>query len=97
MIPKTAIITQLERIARNNKDGKLTHHEILVIAHGILNVLDDVMDIDINHINEINLFLTMMTKRAPHHAKCVMADQCLSLLRKGGEGKKPETLTPDNF
>lgn len=98
MISKSAVISQLERIARKQND--LDHHAILVIAYGILNVLDDVADIEISCINEINLFLTMMTKRAPHHAKRVMAEQCLILLRKGGEGKKldeTKPITPESF
>jgi hypothetical protein len=97
MINKLSVIGQLERIARNKDGEKLTHHEILVIAHGVLSVLDEVSDIDSFYLGEIELYLRMLTKRAPHHAKCLLADQCLKYLRKGGEEKKPETLTPDNF
>jgi hypothetical protein len=99
MINKLAVITQLERIARNK--GELDHHEILVIAYGLLNVLDEVSGIEPHWRDEIELYLRMLTKRSPHHARRIMAEQCLHYLRKGGEAKKSETVTSndqkDNF
>ncbi|MBK1987279.1 hypothetical protein A0J48_006975 [Sphaerospermopsis aphanizomenoides BCCUSP55] len=98
MINKLTVIEQLERIARNKDGEKLTHHEVTVIAYGILNVLDDVYGIDCR--DEVELYLRMLTKRSPHHARCLQADQCIKYLRKGGESKKSEgseRLTPDNF
>ncbi|MBY5284893.1 hypothetical protein ACOWPH_00960 [Anabaena sp. PCC 7938] len=100
MISKSAINSQLERIAR--KDSKLTHHEITVIVYGILAVLDEV-DIPSLWIEEVELFLKMLTKRCPHHARRVLAEQCLEYTRRGGETtKKSEEsnqsqMTPENF
>lgn len=96
MISKSAVISQLQRIERKELD----HHEILVIAHGILNVLDDVEGVDSYWLAEIELYLRMLTKRAPHHAKSLQARQCIEYLRKGGESKKSQEsspMTPDNF
>jgi hypothetical protein len=106
MINKLAVITQLERIANNRKGENLTHHEILVIAHGILSVLDDVSGIEPHWRDEIELYLRMLTKCAPHHARSLQAEQCISYLRRGDESKKSqhqgtmnpdEPMSPDNF
>lgn len=95
MINKLTVIEQLERITRNKDGNRLTHHEVTVIAYGILNVLDDVYGIDCRA--EVELYLRMLTKRSPHHARCLLANQCIEYLRKGGELKKPEAIAPDNF
>jgi hypothetical protein len=101
MISKASIISQLKRIA-DNKNGKyLDHHQVLVIAYGIINVLDDVADIDTFYLGEIELYLRMLTKRSPHHARCIQAQECINYLRKGCEPKKSEEsnqqMTPETF
>jgi hypothetical protein len=101
MISKSAVTSQLERIA--NKNSELDHHAITVIAYGILSVLDDVENISSLWREEIELYLKMLTKRSPHHARCIQAQQCLEYMRRGGEQQKKSEesnqsqMTPENF
>jgi hypothetical protein len=93
-------IKLLNRIAEN-KDGKdLNHYEVATLAYGLISTLPDVNGIDCYIYSEIELFLTMMTKKGvPHHAKCYFAKQCLAIFEKGDRLKKSEIPTPgqENF
>jgi hypothetical protein len=99
-----AIKRQLQRIA-NNKDGQfLDHHEVTVIAHGLLNLCLE-NTICTSYQEDLELYLRMLTKhRTPHHARCVLAQQCLYYLAMDEDLKKlnpvsskQNPMTPDNF
>lgn len=99
-----AIKRQLQRIA-NNKDGQnLDHHEVTVIAHGLLNLCLE-NTISSSHQEDLELFLRMLCKhQTPHHARCVLAEQCLYYLSLDEDLKKlnpvsnsQNQMTPDNF
>jgi len=85
-----AIVRQLRRIA-DNKDGQhLNHHEVTVLAHGLLALCLE-QTICVSYQEDLELLLRMLTKHhTPHHARCVLAEQCLYYLAKGEDRKKSE-------
>jgi len=98
MIATQTFIKALERIARNDgKSRELTHHDITVLAHGLLKVMEDT---SIPNYADVEMYLIMLTKKAPHHARSLLAMHCIEILRSGDESsKKPvgATESPANF
>jgi len=95
---EAAIIRQLQRIANNKNGQHLDHHEVTVIAHGLLNLCLE-QTICTSSQEDLELFLRMLCKhQTPHHARCVIAQQCLYYLAKDQDLKKSslETTNPDN-
>lgn len=99
---KAAAITILKKIADNKDGNNLNHHDVRVLAHGLLSILGDIDDIPSYLEDEIELVLTMLTKGGvPHHARCLLAKHCIDFMREGGEEKKPlesnGQMTPETF
>lgn len=99
-----AIKRQLQRIAKNKDGDFLSHHEVTVIAHGLLNLcLQNILST--SHQEDLELFLRMLTvHKVPHHARSVMAEQCLYYLSKDEDLKKlnpvsnsQNQMTPETF
>jgi hypothetical protein len=94
---KSAIIPILERISANKDGNKLTHAKVRALAYGILFILDDITDITSRHREEIEAFLKMLTKFGiPHHARCYLAREALTLVEKD-DGTKKFMGQTDNF
>lgn len=99
-----AIKRQLQRIAKNKDGNYLDHHEVTVIAHGLLGLCLQ-NTISTSHQEDLELFLRMLTvHRVPHHARCVLAEQCLYYLSLDEDLKKSNAVsnsqnqtTPENF
>ena len=82
---REGLIEIIYRIADNiNTDdphSKLQQSQITALAYGALNILDDVEGISL-YREQIKVLLTMLTKRAPLHARSTIAYQVLFCLNR---------------
>ena len=71
----------LETIASNGNSRKMDHHHITVLAYGLISILDEVEGIAPSR-ERIRVYLRMLTKKAPHHARAILAGYALSYIRE---------------
>ncbi|WP_414551469.1 hypothetical protein [Anabaena sp. CCY 0017] len=94
---KSAILSTLKRIKKNENGKDLTHREVVALAYGLISVLEDITGISNETQEQLELFLRMMTKRGvPHHARCYQAAYCIWLLEADEELKKWQEITPED-
>lgn len=93
---KDGLQTLLRKIADNIHDKKLEHREITALAHGALQILDEIDGISL-YRDEIEILLRMLTTRAPHHARSSIAKQALHYLNLCSINEPKKQQCQENF
>ncbi|ULP74168.1 hypothetical protein BDGGKGIB_03831 [Nodularia sphaerocarpa UHCC 0038] len=93
---RDGLIKIVRRISNNTSDKTLEHRDITALAHGALQILDDIEGISMCR-DEIETLLRMLTTRAPHHARSRLAREllhylsiCSSNVSYSDDSKKPQ-------